>query len=88
MILQPSSYCKTYVLLIFTTPGDKSKPLNLPTKQTAQIKSVEAAYCWNWHMAVFSSIIIYMQSIAALKNKHQFENGFLILRNVNTQLFL
>lgn len=38
-------------------------------------------------MAVFSSIIIYMQSIAALKNKHQIENGFLILRNVNTQLF-
>lgn len=42
MILQPSSYCKTYVLLIFTTPGDKPKPLNLPTKQTAQIKSVES----------------------------------------------
>lgn len=42
MILQPSSYCKTYVLLIFTTPGDKSKPLNLPTKQTAQIKSAES----------------------------------------------
>lgn len=38
-------------------------------------------------MAVFSSIIIYMQSIAALKNKHQFENGFPLLRNVNTQLF-
>lgn len=28
-----------------------------------------------------------MQSIAALKNKHQFANGFPILRNVNTQLF-
>lgn len=42
MILQPSSYCKTYVLLIFTTPGDKSKPLNLPTKQTAQIKYAES----------------------------------------------
>lgn len=42
MILQPSSYCKTYVLLIFTTPGDKPKPLNLPTKQTAQIKSAES----------------------------------------------
>lgn len=38
-------------------------------------------------MAVFSSIIIYMQSIAALKTKHQFENGFPFLRNVNTQLF-
>lgn len=45
MILQPPSYCKTYVLLIFTTPGDKPKPLNLPTKQTAQIKSAESILC-------------------------------------------